>query len=114
MVQNNRTRVPINLDFRHIDSHVSPVPKNRRHLLQGQSSRVRPEKPHARPTDGAGDDEAEVELPADAHEGRRGRLQPDYIHERDHRDAEADAFGPEVRGEDLAEVGELRACVCSQ
>jgi hypothetical protein len=106
---NNCMRIVIDLDISLVNSHLIHIAKNGRNLLQRQPIRVWEEDPHDDAANGTGDDEAEIELPPDRVEGRRGGLQPDYVHERDHGNTETDALGTEVRGENLAQVRELRA-----
>ena len=59
----------IDLDLGLVDGHVLLVPEDGRDLLERETPRVGPEEPHADATEGAGDDEREVELPADVPRG---------------------------------------------
>jgi hypothetical protein len=109
MVINDSVRVNINNDLTLIHRDLILIAKQRGDLLQwlalsiGEEDQQTPRGKHAR------DDEHEVEFPPDVLEGRRGRLQPHDVDEGNGRDAQTYALGADVRREELAEVGELRA-----
>lgn len=76
-------------------------------LLEGAAFGLGEEEVDDDPVDGAGDDEDEVELPADLVEGHGGADQGDLAGQVEGRQAQGDAVGAEVVGEDLGHVDVL-------
>jgi hypothetical protein len=85
------------------------IAKQRGDLLQWLALSIGEEDQQTHRGKHARDDEREVEFPPDVLEGRRCRLQPHDVDERNDREAQTYALGADVRGEELAEVGEMRA-----
>lgn len=75
-----------------VHSDISLIAKYRSNLLQRQAIRVREEKPNDQSTNGAGNNEDEVEFPPNGNEGCRRGLQPDDVGKGDCCNAQRDAL----------------------